>query len=308
MIYFNEINKKFKVDFWNRSFNALEKVSFKISEGQITGFLGANGAGKTTLIKILMNLIRPTSGQVEFNKKLGCNPRKILSGIGYLPERPYFYPHLTGKEFIQYLSLLNDVPSDVMRKRLGFWAERLNLAFALDRKIRSYSKGMLQRLGFISTIIHDPQVIILDEPLSGLDPIGRKEIKDAIVEINNKGKTIFFSSHIIPDVEEVCQAVVFLEKGKIIYDGSIHELINKNIKPNYIIKAVLNPQIGLKTECSLIENYQVGENKYYNVSWDQKDNLIKEILSHNGKIESMNQNKITLEEIFYKIRKDDKNV
>ena len=230
MISFEHITKTFKPDFWAKGFMALDHVNFSIPEGKIVGFLGANGAGKTTSLKILMGFIRATKGKVHFSEKLGKTKREILSQIGYMPERPYFYPHLTGSEFIHYLAHLCDVKNSDLKNRKKYWGEALKIDFAFERKIRSYSKGMLQRLGFLVSLIHDPKIIIMDEPLSGLDPIGRKEFKDAIIKVNKEGKTVFFSSHIVPDVEEVCETVIFLEKGKRIYEGSIDDLIAEKLK------------------------------------------------------------------------------
>ncbi|MBF0361421.1 MAG: ABC transporter ATP-binding protein [Oligoflexia bacterium] len=286
MINFIEISKKFKTDFWSKSFYALNGVAFKVSEGEITGFLGANGAGKTTLIKILMGFIFATSGSIEFDEKLGKNRREIFSKIGLLPERPYFYPYLTGREFVYYLGSLNDVKKSDLEERLIYWSKRMGIVDALDRKLKTYSKGMLQRLGLITTIIHEPKLVILDEPLSGLDPIGRKELKDAIVEINKKGSTVFFSSHIVPDVEEICKNVVFLEKGKLLYNGPIDDIIEKNVKPSYIIKYFNGTEV-VRVEV---------QNK-------DKEKLIQDLLvDSNNKILTVEKFKVSLEEIFYKIR------
>jgi ABC-2 type transport system ATP-binding protein len=225
MIQVENLTKNFKVDFWDRSYKALDDVSFSIPEGEVTGFLGANGAGKTTFIKIMMKFIKTSEGNIRYSSSLGLHDRDIFRQIGFLPERPYFYPHLTGREFILFLSALSEVSKRDATDRLRNWSERFDLSHALDRKISTYSKGMMQRLGFISAVIHNPIFIVLDEPLSGLDPVGRKIIKNAIGEIAKEGKTIFFSSHIISDVEEICRNIVFLEKGKLAYTGTIQGIL-----------------------------------------------------------------------------------
>jgi ABC-2 type transport system ATP-binding protein len=298
MIEFINVSKQFSVDFWDEPFTALDQVSFKVGEGKIVGFLGANGAGKTTSLKCLMGFTPITSGEIHFSPKLGKNSNEIRSQIGYLPERPYFYPHLTGREFVTYMGKLNSVSKRDIHERIGKWSARFRIDFALDRKIKTYSKGMLQRIGFCSVLVHDPSLIILDEPLSGIDPIGRKEIKDVIVDLYNEKKTIFFSSHIVPDVEEICQTVVFLEKGKLVYEGSIDHLILENLKPNYTAKVENSQNIQLP---GLLER-SMEKFSFYQLENNQKDSFIESCLKNKVNLLSINQNKMTLEEILYKVR------
>ncbi|MFZ4713035.1 MAG: ABC transporter ATP-binding protein [Bacteriovoracaceae bacterium] len=287
MIQLDSVKKKFQTDFWAKPFWALDDVSFHVPEGKIVGFLGANGAGKTTSIKIILNFIRPSTGEVKFHHSLGKSREEILSKIGYVPERPYFYPHLTGSEFIHYMGKLNNLKRSEILVQIQRWAPRLKIDFALERKIRTYSKGMLQRLGFLCSLIHNPQLIILDEPVSGLDPIGRKEIKDVILEVNREGKTIFFSSHIVPDVEEICHSVIFLEKGKLVYQGSIDKLIHDNIKSTYEISYKnANQDLIQKIKCEAVE----------------KEASLTDLISQNKEILSLSQEKLSLEEIIYKVK------
>ena len=302
MFRFNNISKEYKGHFWEKRFVALDNVSLSVGEGEVVGFLGANGAGKTTSIKIIMNFISPTSGEIEFDKKLGKNSVERFSNIGFFPERPYFYPHLTGREFISYLGQINKVERSIIEKRLMFWADKLRLTFALDRKIRSYSKGMLQRLGFISANIHDPKLIILDEPLSGLDPIGRKEFKDTLKYLSEKGKTIFFSSHIVADIEEVCKKVIVLESGKLMYQGSISELIEKD-SHTYVtirVKTRVQPDKDLYLKSQIIDRSQ--DVYEYEVEKKLQDKFLNEILKHSGDILFLGVINPTLEEIIYKIK------
>ncbi len=166
MIEFNEITKIFKSDLLTQPFTALKDVSFKVADEKIVGFLGANGAGKTTSLKIAMDFIRPTSGTVTFSENLGSHKREILKNIGFLPERPYFYPHLKGREFCHFMGSLSGLSKNEINKQIEIWAPRFKIDFALDRETRTYSKGMLQRIGFLVTLLHDPKMVILDEPLS----------------------------------------------------------------------------------------------------------------------------------------------
>ncbi len=229
MLEFNSVTKVFKSEMFKKPFKAINDLSFKVDEGSIVGFLGANGAGKTTSLKVAMDFTRPTKGEVKFTS-LGENKSEIFSNVGFLPERPYFYPHLTGREFSHYMGRLVDLPKNKINQQISKLAPLFRIDFALDREIHTYSKGMLQRIGFLTALLHDPKLVILDEPLSGVDPIGRKELKDVIVDINKMGKTVFFSSHIVSDVEEICDKVIFLKDGKLVYQGRVEDIINKNIK------------------------------------------------------------------------------
>ena len=287
MIEFVNITKKFKYNFWNKDFFALNDVSFHIKQGDLVGFLGANGAGKTTLIKILMDFSRKDSGEVRFSKALGETSKDIHSNIGYLPEKAYLYPYLTGREFLQYIGKLHSISGNLLSEDINLLAKKLQIEEALDRHIRGYSKGMQQRLGFISSIIHKPKFLILDEPLSGLDPIGRRDFKNILQELNKSGVTIFFSSHVVADVEEICNKVVFIEKGKLIYEGSIDDLVLKNSNDLYEIKIERDGKLEV----------------FAGVSEGEKKTLIEKLLRENANIVGIEKNKLTLEEIIYKIKK-----
>ncbi|MBY0413661.1 MAG: ABC transporter ATP-binding protein [Bdellovibrionales bacterium] len=286
MIEFINITKKFQNNFWEKHFLALDNVSFKINTGDLVGFLGANGAGKTTLIKILMDFSRKSSGELRFEKKLGITQEQIKANMGYLPERAYLYQHLTGREFLEYAGSLSSISRNDLRSMIAKWSEKMQIDYALDRQIRGYSKGMQQRVGFISALMHQPLFLVLDEPLSGLDPVGRKEFKSIMKELNNNGTTIFFSSHIVSDVEEICNQVVFVEKGKLIYNGSIDELILKNSSDEYLLKY-------LKGE--VINSLSLREH--------EKTETLSEFLKQNINILELEKLKPTLEEIIYKIKK-----
>jgi ABC-2 type transport system ATP-binding protein len=285
MIEFVNITKKFKFHFWSKEFTALDEVSFHIEKGDLVGFLGANGAGKTTLIKILMDFSRQNSGEVKFSQDLGSNLEEIKSKVGYLPERAYLYPYLTGREFLHYVGEIASISTLVIDELINAWADKLQITHALDRRISGYSKGMQQRLGFISVLIHNPKFIVLDEPLSGLDPLGRREFKKILKELNEKGVTIFFSSHVVSDVEEICNKVVFIEKGKLIYQGSIDELILKNTEDLYRVKY-----------------FDEGKIKIDHLGEKAKKDKIKELIARDIDILEIEKERPTLEEIIYKIK------
>jgi ABC-2 type transport system ATP-binding protein len=286
MIKFVHITKNFQGHFWEKSFRALDDITFSIGKGDVVGFLGANGAGKTTLIKILMDFSRANSGKTIYSSELGKNLLEIKSNIGYLPERAYLYPHLTGREFLEYVSELVGIDDRTSEESINNLAKKLSINEALDRLIKTYSKGMQQRLGFVSVLLHKPKLLILDEPLSGLDPLGRREFKSILKELSLAGVTIFFSSHVVSDVEEICNKVVFIEKGKLVHQGSVDELIIKHSNDLYDIKYLVNEKI---------EIVKVHEK--------EKNIKIMDILNSGNQILEIEKEKPDLEEIIYKIKK-----
>lgn len=293
------ISKKFKTDFWDKEFFALNDVSFEIKPGEIVGFLGANGAGKTTFLKILLQFIKSSSGLIKYNKELG-EGKNVFKNIGYMPERPYYYPHLTGKEFLDYCGKLQDLDKEAILKQSDYWSKELKIDFALDRPIKSYSKGMLQRLGFVSTLIHDPKLIILDEPLSGLDPLGRKEFKDILVRLNKLGKTVFFSSHIVSDVEEICKRVVVLEKGRMIFTGAIDHLISDNLKPIYNIS--ISKSVEAEKKYEGFYSHSNEDLSFFVVPTQNKNEFLNELLSSKVEIVSLEKDKVSLESVIYNLQ------
>ena len=225
-ISLNDIRRAFKNHFWQQKREVLNGITLDIHEGEVFGFLGPNGAGKTTTIKIITGLIRPDAGQVSI---FGIPPDSLEAKrrIGFLPESPYFYEHLTGHEFLRIHSLLcNGGQHDRTAAEL---LERVGLTDARDVQLRAYSRGMLQRVGIAQALIGSPDLLILDEPLTGLDPIGRKEIKDLILEQKSKGTTIFFSSHILPDAEAVCDRVGILIEGQLKEVGKLSDVLKKGV-------------------------------------------------------------------------------
>jgi len=192
----------------------VESVSFSIQEGEVFGLLGLNGAGKTTTIKLLLGLLFPTSGQVSlFGQQLP--DLKIMNKIGYLPELPSFYKYLTVVELLDLYATLSDLPALVLRERAPKVIAQVGLAAHLKKRLGDYSKGMLQRAGLAQALLHDPAMLVLDEPVSGLDPLGLKEMRQLVLDLNQQGKTIFFSSHIISEAEKLCHRVGILHQGRL---------------------------------------------------------------------------------------------
>jgi ABC-2 type transport system ATP-binding protein len=301
MLTLVEITKIFKTELLSQPFVALDRVSFRVPDGSMVGFLGANGAGKTTSLKIIMDFIRPDSGRINFDPSLGKENREIFRNIGFLPERPYFYPNLSGHEFLDFMGLLSEMSRPEIRRAVSRWADRFKIAHALNRPLRTYSKGMLQRIGFLATILHDPKLIILDEPLSGLDPIGRKELKDVMIELHRDKRTIFFSSHIVSDIEEICDRVIFLQEGKLVYDGTVEKLL-KSSGPSFYELRVRDPK-GFTSSLDLQDRTILPDGVIiFKISESQSASMLQKLLENRVELLSFDLIKPSLEEIFYHIR------
>lgn len=208
---------------------ALEKLNLSVEKGEIFGFLGPNAAGKTTTIKILMHLTFPTSGQAWIlGKKIGS--REVKQKVGYLPENPAFYPNLTGFELLCFYGRLFGLSSSENRTRISELLGLVGLEDAAKLPVGGYSKGMLQRIGMAQSLLNDPEVVVLDEPLAGVDPVGRKLLRDLILRLKESGKTVFFSTHILQDVELICDRVAILINGKLVSVGRLDEILTEEIE------------------------------------------------------------------------------
>ena len=244
-----KLTKIYHIGFRAKPLIALENLNLEVYKGEIFGFLGHNGAGKSTAIKILMSLIYPTSGKAWlFGEDL--TNIKIRSQIGFLPEVPYFYDYLTGKEFLQYYAQLYGINSKKQNKKIDEVLELVNLLSAKNLQLRKYSKGMNQRIGVAQALLNEPKLAILDEPMGGLDPIGRKEVRDIILNLKERGTTVFFSTHILADVEMICDRIAILLKGKLREIGKLNELLSERI---YSIEVTIR-DFEEKTKVWLLEN------------------------------------------------------
>lgn len=224
----DRLEKRYQSGFLLRSVQAVRDISFKVEAGQVFGFLGPNGAGKTTTIRVLMGLIRATSGTVKLFGQPAPS-RTARARIGFLPESPYFYDYLTVTELLDLAGRLCGVPSAERRKRADELISLVGLQKARNIRLKKYSKGMLQRAGIAQSLIADPELVIYDEPMSGLDPVGRKEVRDIIRGLGERGKTVMFSSHILADVEMICDHVAFVAGGEVRSSGSLSELVDTTV-------------------------------------------------------------------------------
>jgi ABC-2 type transport system ATP-binding protein len=297
MVSWENVTKVFATDLLKSAVVALDDVSFSLREGSMTGYLGANGAGKTTSLKIALGFTAASKGKIRFSPVLGASPKEALARTGFLPERPYFYPHLTGGEFSDYMGALSGVPRTSLTKRRQHLAERLKIDHALNRPLRTYSKGMLQRMGFLVAVQHDPALVILDEPLSGLDPVGRKEFKDMMGEINRQGKTVFFSTHVVSDVEETCDEVVFLRQGKLAFSGGVADLMARHASRRFRVVLAASPDACWDTP-TVSSLYHAGvwtlvvEDAY-------REGLVREAVGAGAGLLGVSPEGASLEEIFY---------
>jgi ABC-2 type transport system ATP-binding protein len=225
VIEIENLTHDYQTGFWRkRSLRALDGLSLRVEAGEVFGFLGPNGAGKTTTFKILMRMLRPTAGEARI---LGqpLDDLRMRARIGYLPERPYFYHHLTAWELLLYYGALCDLSRDRAARRASELLGQVGLSDSADRRLRKFSKGMLQRVGLAQALINDPEVLFLDEPMSDLDPLGRREARELIAGLRARGKTIFFSSHILTDVEAMCDRVAILNRGRLVESGRLSEIL-----------------------------------------------------------------------------------
>ena len=225
VIEISGLSKDYAVGFWRkRTFRALHQLSLQIERGEIFGFLGPNGAGKTTTLKLLTGLIFPTEGTATILGHPVGEPETFLH-MGYLPEQPYFYDYLTAEELLDYFARFFPLTPAERKRRRDAVLEQVGLAEFRHRPLRKFSKGMLQRVGIAQAVLHGPEIVLLDEPMSGLDPVGRREVRDLILQLKAEGKTVFFSTHILSDAEALCDRVAILNRGRLVGVGRISELV-----------------------------------------------------------------------------------
>ena len=304
VVEIENLTKDYETGFWKKKkVRALDGLSLSVEGGQIFGFLGANGAGKTTTIKLLMRLIYPNGGSAKI---LGCdiNDVSMHSRSGYLPENPYFYDYLTAREFMDYCAQLFGLASKERKKR----TEELLTCVGLEEKswnqqLRKFSKGMLQRVGLAQALVNNPEIVFLDEPMSGLDPVGRREVRDLIASLRAEGKTVFMSSHILSDIEALCDNVAILQKGKLAHTGRLEELRQKSgeksgieiivIETNFeaMQEALRNLSGAVVSETTNGARIEVGDEK-------DVDKVLSALRQSGGRLVSVQPIKQSLEELF----------
>jgi len=276
---------------------ALNKFSFNVEEGEIFGLLGPNGAGKTSLVKLLLSIVFPTEGEARIFEK-DLNDVSLKTKIGYLPENHRFPGYFSAEQVLYYFGGLSGISSVVLKKKIDELLKLVNLEKWNKTKVRKFSKGMMQRLGIAQSIINDPELIFLDEPTDGVDPIGRKEIRDIILDLKSKGKTVFVNSHLLSEVEMICDRVAILDKGVLIKEGLVQEIISVSDGYIFITSDLKDALIN-----KLLLDYKVtlyGKNKFvFNTNIPEELNKLIDLLRKNKiLISSISKEKNTLEDMF----------
>jgi ABC-2 type transport system ATP-binding protein len=293
------LTKDYTVGFWRkRKRRSLDNLTLQIQEGEAFGFLGPNGAGKTTTLKLLMSLIFPTAGTARVRGR-SIDDVRMHREIGYLPEQPYFYDYLTARELLDYYARFFGYPAVERSQRVTRFLERVGLAEEGNVQLRKFSKGMMQRVGIAQAIVHDPQVIFLDEPMSGLDPVGRREVRDIILDLKRQGRTVFFSTHILSDAEMLCDRVAVLLGGKLQGVGAPGEIVSMQA---YAMEIFFEMRDGRLLPSALAQHAtKIGERFRVEVPEEQLYSALEQLRGCEARILSVAPLRPTLEDYFLKL-------
>ncbi len=294
-IRIDNLKKSFRLGFIPKTREILKGISFTVQEGEIFGYLGPNGAGKTTTIKCLLGLIFPDAGTIEIFGLPHLSTRARQS-LGFLPENPYFYDYLTAAEFLAFTADLFGLPREEKEKRIARLLKLVGLERAASLRLRKFSRGMLQRVGLAQALINDPKLVILDEPLGGMDPLGRKEIRDIIVRFREEGKTVFFTSHILQDIEMICDHVAIIVGGRVVKHGPLEDLVSEKILFTELTVAGLAPE----DFRGLGEKVTVRGDRVFLRILEQRrvEEALALVRAKHGKVVSLSPRTETLEDIF----------
>ena len=297
-IVVSDLKKTFRKPFSNKAVEAVKGVSFEVAQGEVFGFVGPNGAGKTTCIKMLTGLIFPTGGSATvFGEAIPS--ARAMAHVGFLPENPYVYPYLTPREFVTLCGRLSGMGGRELSKRTENVLERVGMSEAIDRPVRALSKGMGQRVGLAAALVHDPDLLILDEPMSGLDPVGRKDVRDLILEERARGKTVFFSTHILGDVETLCDRVCILRKGAVVVSGKLSDLLKSASTRTEVAIARVDEGVRRKLKEAGFEGTVMGDAFVVEVEGYEGVKKVLEVAhAAGGEVRSVNPKRETLEELF----------
>ena len=295
-----ELTKNYSVGFWRkRPYRALDRLSIEVQAGEVFGFLGPNGAGKTTTLKLLMQLVFPTSGRAEiFGRPVG--DLAVKRRLGYLPENPYFYDYLTAEELLSYFAgLFGYSPAD-RRARATRLLDDVGIGRERRLQLRKFSKGMLQRVGIAQALINDPELVIFDEPMSGLDPLGRREVRALILALRDRGCTVFFSSHVLSDAETLCSRVAILAKGRLMKSGSLSDMLDLQAHGWELVAESVSGALAQTLEPRARRLTKISEGRY-TVELPLEpppDRIVSEIAAAGATVVSLNPLRKTLEDIF----------
>jgi ABC-2 type transport system ATP-binding protein len=296
----DSLTKDYAVGFWRkRPQRALDRLSLQVNHGEVFGFLGPNGAGKTTTLKLLMQIIYPTSGSAEL---LGRPPGDVAMKrrIGFLPEHPYFYDYLTAEELLSYYGSLFGMKGEARRARVAALLDEVGIGAERRLQLRKFSKGMLQRVAVAQALINDPELIILDEPMSGLDPLGRRDIRQLILRLRDEGRTVFFSSHILSDAEALCSRVAVLAGGRLTASGRLSEMLAFEIRGWEVVVAGLTEEALGRLGADVTKLTRLGEDRFALElpTTRPPEEVLRELTAIGGRPVSLNPIRETLEDFF----------
>ena len=296
----DKLTKDFLVGFWRRRpYRALDSLSLAVEPGEVFGFLGPNGAGKSTTLKLLMQLIYPTAGSAHIlGKPVG--DVAVRKRIGFLAENPYYYDYLTAEEVLAYFARLHGLTGAAVKDRVGRVLDDVGIGAERRLRLRQFSKGMLQRIGLAQAIINEPEVVFLDEPMSGLDPLGRREVRELILGLRAKGCTVFFSSHILSDAETLCSRVAILAQGRLVATGRVSEMVAFAPKGWELVVADVSDSVQAQLAARVQAMRALSPGRYtIHIGADQQpEQLMTEIKTLGGRVESLNPLRDTLEDYF----------
>jgi ABC-2 type transport system ATP-binding protein len=290
------LSKDYAVGFWKKQLRpAVKSLNLTVNLGETFGFLGPNGAGKTTTLKMLMGIIFPSAGSATILGK-DCMDPAVKQKIGFLPEQPYFYDYLSAPELLDYYAQLSGVPAAGRKSRITELLARVGLEDVGNKQLRKFSKGMLQRVGIAQAIVHDPEVIFLDEPMSGLDPLGRYEIRELIQSLKDAGKTIFFSTHILSDAEALCDRVAVIHKGELRGVGVVNDLRSTTAEKTEVIWQGAEALAGIAKYVA--DSHVTGDTVRATVSTQELDLVLERLRQQRARLVSVTPLHGTLEEYF----------
>ena len=296
----HQLTKTYRLGFWlHRKVQALQDLTLKVEPGQVYGLLGPNGAGKSTTIKILMDLVRATSGRARI---FGLSPTDLAARrvVGFLPENPAPYEYLTGREFLGLAGRIAGMGGEELDRRIREVLGMTQMTRAAGLQLRRYSKGMIQRISLAQAIIHRPQLLILDEPTSGLDPIGRRDMRDLILSERERGTTVLFCTHIIPDVEALCDRVAVLVAGRLVREGSVQELVSGQVPVMELILEGISPETLQTLGVPLQSAQALGARQLVRTGDRESQQLIRKVLEQGGKVTQVQPARFSLEDLFLK--------
>ena len=294
------LTKHYTRGFWRpRPYAALEDLSLQVDQGEVFGFLGPNGAGKTTTLKLLMQLIYPTSGRAEIlGRPVG--DVSVRRRIGYLPENPYFYDNLTAEELLVYFARVFGYPPAEGRRRASRLLDEVGIGAERRFQLRKFSKGMVQRVGIAQALINEPEVVFLDEPMSGLDPLGRRDVRELILRLRDRGCAVFFSSHVLSDAEALCSRVAVLVKGRLMASGRIVDLLGERARAWELVVSGVGQEVIDRVMPRLTKATPLGEARFSLElpATMAPEQMVADLVAAGARIVSLNPHRETLEDFF----------